>query len=242
MTTNYHTPIAFGAAATSSNLNAPLSQLDTAIGTVASGVSTNATAISNLETSIQGDISDLIDGTTPFTAIDVNGGAIDNTVIGATTALAGTFTTLTATNTLTVSKSGSGVQITISASSGFGRNLVFQSSSSSRWLVQTNATTESGSNVGSDFAIVRFADNGTSIDAPLFINRASGQLTLKELKVTGTFAANGKTPTTAGAYGLPTGTATRTTFVTSTVTTAQLAQRVFALIEDLSNSGIINAT
>jgi hypothetical protein len=38
-----------------------------------------------------------------------------------------------------------------------------------------------------------------------------------------------------------TGTATRTTFATSTVTTAQLAQRVKALIDDLTTHGLIGA-
>lgn len=39
----------------------------------------------------------------------------------------------------------------------------------------------------------------------------------------------------------PTGTATRTTFATSTVTTAQLAERVKALIDDLTDHGLIGA-
>lgn len=37
----------------------------------------------------------------------------------------------------------------------------------------------------------------------------------------------------------PTGTATRTTFDTTTVTAAQLAERVFALIQDLRTAGVI---
>ena len=40
-------------------------------------------------------------------------------------------------------------------------------------------------------------------------------------------------------WAAATGTATRTTFVTSTVTTAQLAERVKALIDDLMTHGII---
>lgn len=42
-------------------------------------------------------------------------------------------------------------------------------------------------------------------------------------------------------WGAPTGTATRTTFATSTVTTAQLAERVKALIDDLISHGLIAA-
>jgi len=41
------------------------------------------------------------------------------------------------------------------------------------------------------------------------------------------------------AYGAPTGTLTRTTFATSTVTTAQLAERVAALITDLQTTKML---
>jgi hypothetical protein len=42
-------------------------------------------------------------------------------------------------------------------------------------------------------------------------------------------------------WAAPTGTATRTTFATSTVTTAQLAERLKALIDDLTSHGLIGA-
>lgn len=42
-------------------------------------------------------------------------------------------------------------------------------------------------------------------------------------------------------WGAPTGTATRTAFATTTVTTAQLAERVKALIDDLTSYGLIGA-
>lgn len=42
-------------------------------------------------------------------------------------------------------------------------------------------------------------------------------------------------------WGAPTGTATRTTFATSTVTTEQLAERVHALIDDLTTHGLIGS-
>ena len=42
-------------------------------------------------------------------------------------------------------------------------------------------------------------------------------------------------------WAAPTGTATRTTFVTSTVTTEQLAERVKALIDDLTTHGLIGS-
>jgi hypothetical protein len=42
-------------------------------------------------------------------------------------------------------------------------------------------------------------------------------------------------------WAAPTGTATRTTFATTTVTTAQLAERVKALVDDLTAHGLIGA-
>lgn len=42
-------------------------------------------------------------------------------------------------------------------------------------------------------------------------------------------------------WGVPSGTATRTTFTTGTVTLAQLAERVKALIDDLTTHGLIGA-
>lgn len=43
------------------------------------------------------DVDDLFDGTSPVTGIDINGGSIDNTPIGAASASTGVFTTMTAT-------------------------------------------------------------------------------------------------------------------------------------------------
>ncbi len=44
-----------------------------------------------------------------------------------------------------------------------------------RWqLVMATSIAETGANAGSDFAIIRYDDLGTSIDTPLAINRASG--------------------------------------------------------------------
>ena len=52
----------------------------------------------------------------------------------------------------------------------------------------------------------------------------------------GFFAA---TPVTRPIYGIPTGTATRTAFDTATITTAQLAEHVKALIDDLRSYGLV---
>ncbi|HSE44201.1 MAG TPA: hypothetical protein VLA89_02615, partial [Gemmatimonadales bacterium] len=65
------------------------------------------------------------------------------------------------------------------------------------------------------------------------LNIASGLV----LKVAGTQVVTSRRT----GWGAPTGTATRTTFATSTVTTAQLAERVKALIDDLTTHGLIGA-
>lgn len=45
-----------------------------------------------------------------------------------------------------------------------------------RWSVRTDSTTESGSNVGSDWRVVRHADDGSATDSPLFIKRSNGRV------------------------------------------------------------------
>jgi hypothetical protein len=47
-----------------------------------------------------------------------------------------------------------------------------------RWALRTDNTTESGSNVGSDFRYVRYNDSGTAVDSPLFIQRSNGRIGL----------------------------------------------------------------
>lgn len=48
------------------------------------------------------DMDDLLDGTTPVVGIDINGGSIDGTPVGATTASTGAFTTLAASGAATL--------------------------------------------------------------------------------------------------------------------------------------------
>lgn len=43
-----------------------------------------------------------------------------------------------------------------------------------RWAIKKDATAESGSNVGSDFAITRYNDSGVAQDSPFFIKRSNG--------------------------------------------------------------------
>jgi hypothetical protein len=54
----------------------------------------------------------------------------------------------------------------------------------------------------------------------------------------GSIGIYGATPVTRPTYGAPTGTPTRTTFATGTVTLIQLAERVKAVIDDLRSVGL----
>ncbi|MBA5222228.1 hypothetical protein [Streptomyces griseoaurantiacus] len=47
-----------------------------------------------------------------------------------------------------------------------------------RWALRTTNETESGSGAGSNFRLLRYADDGTQVDAPLSVSRATGRLTL----------------------------------------------------------------
>lgn len=49
----------------------------------------------------------------------------------------------------------------------------------SRWALRANGAKESGENVGSDFQIVRFDDQGNSIDAPVSIQRSTGNVGIR---------------------------------------------------------------
>jgi hypothetical protein len=72
--------------------------------------------------------------------------------------------------------------VNIDRPAGFGAQLVGLTSGVARWSIQVgDATAESGSNAGSDFAVTRYDDSGAVIDNPLTINRSSGILSIGAL-------------------------------------------------------------
>jgi hypothetical protein len=93
-----------------------------------------------------------------------------------------------------------------------------------------------GTNLGSGNNILAVADNGTT----RFIVDADGRV---DIVGAGSLYINGTQilSTRATGWAAATGTATRTTFATASVTLANLAQRVKALIDDLISHGIIGA-
>jgi hypothetical protein len=61
---------------------------------------------------------------------------------------------------------------------GNQKDLIGQAGGLNRWILQVgNGAAESSGNLGNDFAILRYNDAGTFIDAPLTISRASAQAT-----------------------------------------------------------------
>jgi len=97
---------------------------------------------------------------------------------------------------LTVSKADA--QIHLKSTAGTGAYITTYKANAVRWSLQIgNSAVESGSNAGSDFALLRFNDAGASIDAPLIIYRNTGNV-----------AINSTTPSTSpttGALTIPYG-------------------------------------
>ena len=86
-----------------------------------------------------------------------------------------------------------------------------------------------------------FGPSGVSWVGGIAPSRIPGAWTVVRLwKITGQVFGETTTSVQTG-WGVPTGTTTRTAFATSTVTTAQLAERVKGLIEDLKTRGLLGA-
>ncbi len=74
------------------------------------------------------------------------------------------------TSTSTLTNQG----LVISKAAATTRPINFQTSGSNRWILQANATAETGSNAGSDFQLIRLADNGATQNTVYTISRATG--------------------------------------------------------------------
>ena len=115
-------------------------------------------------------------------------------------------------------------------------NLALRSSDATRAAFRgyVNSTTEAGKIAfgasDTEFEVAGVLEMTLSASA---LNLASGNA----YQVAGTQVVTSRRT----GWGAPTGTATRTTFDTATVTTAQLAERVKALIDDLAAHGLIGA-
>ncbi|MFC8514236.1 glycosyl hydrolase family 28-related protein [Streptomyces sp. NPDC057257] len=67
----------------------------------------------------------------------------------------------------------------LSGAVGTNRDVEFWSRGKSRrWALRVTDAAESGSGDGSDFALVRYSDDGTALDTPVSVRRGTGRITL----------------------------------------------------------------
>lgn len=66
----------------------------------------------------------------------------------------------------------------VNGSGSSTRQVVFQTDKKNRFSIEADAGAETGDNAGSAFRVLRFADDGTFIDAPLVIDRATGGISI----------------------------------------------------------------
>jgi hypothetical protein len=84
------------------------------------------------------------------------------------------------------------------ADAGQNAGVLLRTGAASRWQMYKNATAESGSNAGSDYAIGRYNDAGVFLDNSLLITRSTNAVTLAGA-LTGTTATFSGTVTAPGA-------------------------------------------
>jgi site-specific recombinase XerD len=117
------------------------------------------------------DIRSIVAGTSTIASISgnlivmPNGGWGGQVGIGTTSPTAGQ---------LQISNANDVNQLVIDKPAGHYGQVVFTTSGTARWNLITNNTAESGSNVGSDFQVNTYADNGTFLSTPLFMKRSTG--------------------------------------------------------------------
>jgi hypothetical protein len=79
---------------------------------------------------------------------------------------------------LQINTGGAQQGITISGASGNARGILYETAGSLRWFTAANQTTETGSNVGSDYGIFSFSDAGAFLGNPILVQRSTGNVTI----------------------------------------------------------------
>lgn len=151
--------------------------------------------------------------------------AVDDMVVAANvgTAAAPDLVVVNGTGDVAIDDSGS-IQstsitspVTFGAASGYsmdfflkapesGRNaaVFFFTGGGKRWFVGKEATSETGTNAGSNFRIWRYNDDGTSIGQAFGINRATGKVTVDNAGPTAGIELGAGGPTITTGTGAPT--------------------------------------
>ena len=88
---------------------------------------------------------------------------------------------------------------------GQTNGLRYQTGGVLRWLVSKNATAESGSNAGSDWALVAYDDAGASLGTRLSVNRSTGKTTLGAVGATAGLELGASGPRIMSGTGSPEG-------------------------------------
>lgn len=89
-------------------------------------------------------------------------------------------------NGLTVSSTTGGVAANLTGLAATHRAILGQTGGVTRWRLSLgDSSAESGSNAGSNCVLARYTDAGAFIDAPIQVNRATGQTALTSLAVGG---------------------------------------------------------
>jgi len=174
-------------------------------------------------------VDDLFDGTTAITGIDINSGTIDGTVIGGSSAAAGTFTTLTASTSITgtlataaqpnVTSLGTLTSLALSGDMTFGDNdkAIFGAGSDLQ-IYHDGTHSRVNNNTGDLFlqspTVVRITNSTASETAAKFFENGAVELyhdnskklatTSTGVDITGTLTSDGLTVTTGAAGTLAT--------------------------------------
>ncbi len=80
-------------------------------------------------------------------------------------------------NYIQVSSGAANASLYLDSNATLGKYIQMRTGVLARWILGTDTSAESGSNVGSNFFINRYNDAGTYIDTPFILNRATGYVT-----------------------------------------------------------------
>jgi hypothetical protein len=100
---------------------------------------------------------------------------------------------------LHLKKTGATTRLAIDGDAGQSRILSYRTGGVQRFGLYTNNTAETGSNVGSDFALRAYSDAGTLLSTPFFIKRSTGNVGINQTSPTSKLnvVGNGSTSATS---------------------------------------------
>ncbi|HEV8500433.1 MAG TPA: tail fiber domain-containing protein [Casimicrobiaceae bacterium] len=151
----------------------------------------------------------------------------------------GAAASLLATDEIRITTAGANANFVIFGPQGSNRNLAFGDNANGfRWTFACDNSAESGGNIGSAFFIARWSDTGSYIDAPLYISRNDGTVTVKALYTSGQINANKLVLSSGGSVQFGDGTI-QTTAATGGGSQTPWTQNINAAGFQLQNAGKI---